>query len=194
MDDPVYAEKYAEGAPKTDLLGKLKQAVDARHTEDLSGLYVSAGGQDHTEASSTFVGAEVGFEKYIKSWLTARGSLATYIGDDEGYGGLDLGLRLQTPSRIAPFAGLGLFNGVSKGYAPAARDGVDNDDDGFIDEGGERRKTVDGWMTAIYPEIGAHLWLNGRVRLTSFGRYFITTEGRRYDHWLVGGQITLFTR
>lgn len=41
--DPVYAEKYADGAAKTDLLGKSKQAIDARHVEGLGGWF--AGGE-----------------------------------------------------------------------------------------------------------------------------------------------------
>lgn len=45
MSDPVYAKKYAEGAERGDLLGKAKQAVDARHVAGLGGWFVSGGTQ-----------------------------------------------------------------------------------------------------------------------------------------------------
>lgn len=199
LDDPVYYEKYANGAEKGDLLGKAKQALDARHTEDLSGLYFSGGVQQRQNDDHAIFGGELGSESYVENWLTLRGSLATYIGESddggtEGYGGLDLGIRFQTPSRIAPFVGVGIFNGISRGTESANGDGIDNDDDGAIDERNERRSTVDGWLTAIYPEVGLHVWANSRVRVSGFGRYFITTEGRQQDDWLIGAQFTVFTR
>ncbi len=193
MDDPVYAEKYADGAEKDDPLGKLKQAFDARHTEQLAGYYVSGGAQVRDE-DTVLGGAELGIEGYPTNWMTARAALAIYGNDGEGYGGLDLGVRFQPPSRIAPFVGLGLFNGGSKGVRDADFDGADNDDDGLIDERGETRSTLDGWTTAIYPEVGVHAWINGRTRISGFGRYFITTHGRDDDHWLIGGQVTIFHR
>lgn len=51
-----------------------------------------------------------------------------------------------------------------------------------------------GGLAAIYPEVGVHLWLDGRFRLTTFGRYLVTSEGREFDDWLVGGQIAIFSR
>lgn len=200
MDDPVYFEKYADGAEKGDLLGKAKQALDARHTEDLSGFYFSGGAQQRHDDDHAIFGGELGFESYAENWVSLRGSIATFVGESEGgngtegYGGLDLGVRFQTPSRIAPFVGVGLFNGISKGTRSANGDGIDNDDDGFIDERNERKSTVDGWLTAVYPEVGVHVWANSKLRLTGFGRYFVTTEGRQQDDWLIGAQFTVFTR
>ena len=198
MDDPVYSEKYAEGAEKGDLLGKAKQALDARHTENLAGFYFSGGAQQRHDDEHAIFGGEIGCETYAENWLTLRGSLAAYMGeengDTEGYGGLDVGLRFQTPSRIAPFVGVGMFNGFSKSKESANRDFIDNDDDGFIDEHNETKTTADGWMTAIYPEVGLHAWTNGNLRLTGFGRYFVSTEGRKQDDWLIGGQLTVFRR
>lgn len=194
MDDPVYAEKYADGAEKGDLLGKAKQAFDARHTRHLGGLYGSGGYQYRPEGEGSLPGAEVGYEVYAQNWLTARGSLALYSDGDQGYGGLDLGLRVQPPTRIAPFAGIGIFNGVSRGDRLATNDHVDNDDDDLVDEPGERESFLDGWLAAVYPEVGVHAWVNGSVRVSGYGRYFITSDGRDSDHWLIGGQVTFFTR
>ena len=44
MDDKVYAKKYRKGVSKVDLLGKLKQASDARHTQYLTGYTLGGGG------------------------------------------------------------------------------------------------------------------------------------------------------
>ena len=59
MDDPVYAEKYAEGAGRWDLLGKTKQALDARHTSGLNGMYLSGGAQVRPESGKTLGGGEL---------------------------------------------------------------------------------------------------------------------------------------
>lgn len=194
MNDPVYADKYASGADKSDLLGKAKQAVDARHAEGLGGIYLSGGGQYQAEADEPFVGAELGVESYATSWLTGRAALATYIGDEEGYLGLDVGMRFQTPTRVAPFVGIGVFQGLSRQVELADWDGLDNDDDGLTDERGEKKSGIDDWLGAVYPEVGAHFWLNNNWRLTTYGRYFVTSEGRAHDDWLVGGQLTMFRR
>jgi hypothetical protein len=194
MDDEVYAAKYAAGAERFDLLGKTKQALDARHADGLGGVYLGGGVQYQADADKPFVGGELGIEGYSTSWLSGRASLATYIGDDEGYLGLDSGLRLQTPTRVAPFLGVGMFHGGSRGVELADWDGRDNDDDGLIDERGEEESDVDDWLSAVYPEVGAHVWLNGSWRLTAYGRYFVTTEGRDHDDWLIGGQLTVFGR
>lgn len=194
MDDPVYAEKYADGAEKFDLVGKAKQAIDARHVEGLGGQYLSGGAQYQADASEPFAGAELGFEGYATSWLTTRAALAGSVGDGEGRIGLDLGTRIQTPSRVAPFAGVGMFVGARPHKDLANMDGLDNDDDGFIDEFNEKEWDIDNWLVAVYPELGAHVWLNGSWRLTAYGRYLLTTEGRGHDDWLVGGQLTVFRR
>ncbi|MCB9938417.1 MAG: hypothetical protein H6823_09250 [Planctomycetaceae bacterium] len=194
MNDEVYAAKYAYGAEKTDFLGKAKQAFDARHVDGLGGMYLSGGAQYKTDAEKPFVGGELGIEGYPTSWTSARASLATYLGDDEGYLGLDTGFRLQTPTRIAPFVGLGMFHGASRTVELADWDGLDNDNDGLTDERGEEKSGVDGWLSAVYPEVGTHLWVNGNWRLTAYGRYFVTTEGRSRDDWLVGLQLAAFGR
>jgi len=48
MDDPVYRRKYREGVDRSDMLGKIKQASDARHTQHLTGLTLGGGVQMST--------------------------------------------------------------------------------------------------------------------------------------------------
>ncbi len=194
MDDPVYAKKYAEGAERWDLLGKAKQAIDARHTEGLGGIYLSGGAQVRPESGNAMFGAELGGESYATNWLTTRGSVSGYYGDDEGFAGVEAGARLQTPTRIAPFVGVGTALGASRGVQLADNDGIDNDDDWWVDEAGESYSYVDNLLSVIYPEVGVHAWINGSCRVTTFGRYLITSRGRNDDDWLIGLQLTVFTR
>jgi len=194
MEDPVYAAKYEEGAERFDLLGKAKQALDARHTEGLGGIYTGGGTQVNSSTGAPLGGVELGFERYHANWLTARGALSAFVGEDDFFGGADLGVRIQAPSRIAPFVGIGTFHGASRKVEDATNDWLDNDDDGFIDESGETKKSFDGWLSSIYPEVGTHIWVNGNWRLTGYGRYLITTEGRQHDDWLFGLQLSFFGR
>ena len=194
MDDPKYAEKYEDGAEQWDVWGKAKQALDARHTAGLGGLYVGGGVQVRPESSQVVGGGEIGTEGYITNWLTGRGSLGIYGAEREGYGGVDLGIRVQAPTRIAPFVGVGTFQGVSRTVKSGAFNWEDDDKDGFIDEPGEEYADFDGWLSTFYPEVGAHFWLNGSVRITAYGRYFMTSLGRDLDTWVLGGQINVFSR
>jgi hypothetical protein len=194
MDDPVYAEKYAEGAEQGDVLGKAKQMIDARHTDGLGGFYVGGGAQVLPESGTPLFGGELGFERYPSNSFSHRLSCTTYLGNDDGFAGFDLGARLQTPSRVAPFAGLGGFIGLSPTWTPAETDGIDNDDNGWVDEPGETDFGIDGLLGIVYPEVGAHLWINGCWRVTTYARYLFTTEGRAQDDWLAGAQLTAFQR
>nr|WP_236649284.1 hypothetical protein [Rhodopirellula sp. SM50] len=193
MDDPEYAEKYCDGAEKSDVLGKLKQAADARFQEDATGLFVSSGVTKRTDADHGLFTVDIGAEMYATSFMTARASLMGMGNGDDWFTGLDAGLRLQTPSRLAPFVGAGVYAGYAKEVVSADDDWIDNDDDGFIDEHGEDDERISGSLAAIYPEVGVHFWWTPRIRLTSYGRYMVTTEGRDADDWQAGFGLALFT-
>jgi hypothetical protein len=193
MDDPEYAEKYSDGAEKSDIPGKIKQAADARFLSGAQGYFVSGGVMSRPEAGSGLGGVDIGIESYAASFLTGRASWMLMSDSDDLFTGADLGLRVQTPTRLAPFAGVGLFAGYAKEVVPADDDGIDNDDDGFTDERGEDRERFSDFLTAVYPEVGTHFWWTPNLRLTTFGRYMVTTEGRREDDWLVGGGLAIFT-
>jgi hypothetical protein len=192
MSDPVYAKKYAEGAERGDLLGKAKQALDARHVAGLSGWFLSGGTQYRAGTDSTLGGADIGFEYYPTSWFSQRASLGTYWGGEEGYLGGDVGLRAQLPARVTPFVGVGATAGASNTVKLADDDGQDNDDDDLIDERGETTSDIDKAFIGAYPEVGMHAWLNGKWRLSGYGRYLLTSLGRDQDDWLIGGQLTYF--
>ncbi|MCC9655693.1 hypothetical protein [Rhodopirellula halodulae] len=191
MEHPEYAKKYADGAPKSDPLGKVKQASDARFLADAKGTYVSAGAayRSNTGAGGSL---EVGSESYLTSYMTQRMSLAATAGWDQASLGVDTGLRLQTPTRLAPFVGVGGYVGMNWETVEADDDGIDNDEDGHTDEFGEEDTEYDLALASIYPELGAHFWWTPQVRLTGFGRYWVTTNGRDSDAWIVGGGLAIF--
>ncbi|MCA9137344.1 MAG: hypothetical protein KDB00_11315 [Planctomycetales bacterium] len=193
MSDPEYAEMYCDGAEKSDVLGKLKQAVDARFQEDASGLFVSGGYAKRSDADHGLAAIDVGAEAYFTSYLTGRASLMGMGNGDDWFTGLDTGLRLQTPTRLAPFVGAGMYAGYARESVLADDDWQDNDDDGSIDEWGEKKKRFSGAMAAVYPEVGAHFWWTPQIRLTSYGRYMVTTEGRTADDWQLGFGLAVFS-
>lgn len=194
MSDPLYAQKYAKGAPKTNLPKKIKQASDARFVDDFAGWYLSAGLTTIGDTPSPLGSVELGYTGYQTSYLTNRVGLIAAVNDEDFYVGGEMGFRIQTPTRLAPFVGLGLFAGASSTRSPAEHDNVDNDDDGAVDEDGETEFDFDGALAAVYPEVGLHFWWTPRVRLSGFGRYMVTTEGRRADSNYFGASIAILSR
>ena len=186
MENSSYAEKYADGAEKSDVLGKLKQASDARWVEGEDGAYFGGGALVAPDSGSWMGMLNVGREIYPWSWLSTRiglDAIATNSETEFVFGGVDLGIRAQTPTRLAPFVGVGGGGGLSAGdMFLAVVDSHDNVDVDFEWDG----------MAVVYPECGAHFWLSGQLRFTAFARYMVTSAGREHDGWLIGGQLAAF--
>jgi hypothetical protein len=169
-DDPDYAAKYPH---HTDNVARMtKQAIDARHVKGKWGPYAGLAGRFEPFA----FGGEAGAFHYPTSYLEYRGSMSglLYENDTPVTGGLFGGARLQTPTRLAPFVGLGAYGGFTPEFI-TNDDGHDNDNDGFVDEAGEenRRDAV----FAVVPEAGVHFWLTPQWRLTGGLSYLVTTDG-----------------
>ena len=185
-DDPIYAEKYASNYSSNDgekAARMLKQAVDARHVAGRNGVYAGfAGASDPGTA-----GAEIGGFTYVHPAMEIRGGLKGVLGTgaNDWFAGLDLGTRLQAPSRLAPFVGVGTFVGWNGNEVGARNDFIDNDGDGAIDELGET-KDQDNFLASVYPEVGVHFWLDSKLRMTGSAQYHVTTEGRDSDFWFFG--------
>jgi hypothetical protein len=164
-----------------------KQIIDARHVAGKRGAYV--GGAMQTDPGAA--GIELGIFQYAdeKPWLEGRGALSVLWADtaEEVFAGATLGARAQSPSRVAPFVGLGAYVGVTPyfEFVLADADNIDNDDDGLIDEGGENSKEFE-FFAAMYPEVGLHVWATPRYRVTASAAYMLTSEGHEHDFWLFG--------
>lgn len=89
------------------------------------------------------IGGEIGISSYVSENLSLIAGLA-FLGsenfDDEMFGGANLGARFNLDKRLSPFLGFGAFVGYSKEEVPAEEDDIDNDDDGTVDEEGEKKK------------------------------------------------------
>jgi hypothetical protein len=177
-EDADYAHKYPHH--RDDVLKTTKQAVDARHVIGKRGVYAGFAGRDEPFGA----GVEAGVFAYPRSWLEARAAGAVLAHESErplSGGGL-IGMRIQPPTRLAPFVGMGGYLGWA-GWEDAAMDSVDNDDDGFTDELGEDQSV---FVAALVPELGMHYWITSRLRLTSSADYRLTTSGRDSDSMYYG--------
>lgn len=183
MDDPDYAAKYSEpyGSHKHERM--LKQMVDARHVAGKGGGYVTGYGSGDPDAG----GLELGMFNYPTAEIETRLGLQGLIGtrEKDWFLGLTPGIRLQTPTRLAPFVGIASFIGGNWETVDASHDGIDNDDDNSTDELGED-KTNFYFRGGIGPEVGVHYWLTGKSRLTLSGQHLFSTEGRKSDMWMLG--------
>jgi len=192
MKDPDYAAKYPRHSG--NVLKMAKQAVDARHLAQRKGSYL--GGTFEPEANA--IGGEIGYSYYLEPWLEQQIALAGLYSDDlhDAYIGGKLGYRVQSPSRVAPFVGLGGFAGLFHKGTPydtlyVVGAAVSDDPDYHYDhDPGD-----DGLhpMLAVYPEVGVHFWLNEKFRLTASGSYHISTEGRKFDYYLFNFGISRMT-
>jgi hypothetical protein len=183
MDDPMYAAKYSKPYGDDKIPRMAKQAIDARFLEGRDGAFMEAG----VSGSPATLGGEIGIFSIPQSFSERRAGFIGLLGTGEQaiMAGVDGSLRLHTPTRLAPFVGMGALATYFERDVPAAHDGSDNDDDLFIDEKGEEKESAE-FFGAVYPETGIHFWMTPKSRLTASGRYMITTDGRNSDTWYVG--------
>jgi len=176
MDDPDYKAKYSEPYGDDKIPRMAKQAIDARHVGGKGGIYVQASGQ----TAPFNLGGEIGGFKYTTPCTTFRGGLMGLLSTNANgmFGALDLGARVQTPTRLAPFAGVGTFVGLS--------DIWDEHDDSYHLPHHHHDDSAVRGIAGVYPELGLHYWLSGRSRLSLSGSYLVTTEGRGDDFWYCG--------
>ena len=157
MEDPVYAKKYAKRANPSDFFGKLKQATDARHNDKQIGWLVGGGTQVNSNSFDIPGTLELGREVYDTSYLSHRISLSGLVGDNNSAFGAKAGIRLQTPTRLASFVGVGGFGGIRT--IDAVTLGLDawNDSNNPLDllDDEPITESVIGLAT-FYPEAGAH--------------------------------------
>lgn len=149
------------------------------------GLYVELG----AGADPNVMGGEIGIFGYANDHLSIRGGIAFLASErfDDVFSGANLGVRLNLFSQkavVSPFIGMGLFAGYTKEEEGAEDDGIDNDDDGTIDESGEKKEIIEDVIGTVYPEVGIHIWASPTSRLTFSGKYNMTTEGRENDFWI----------
>lgn len=175
-DDPDYAAKYPKHTES--VTRAIKQAIDARHLRKKGGVYASVAGRDEPTA----LGGEAGGFYYPSPYVEGRLGLSglIYEGAEPVSGGLLAGARLQSPTRVAPFVGIGAYAGLTPNAALTS-DGIDNNFDGLVDNDEE---TENEFVGALIPEAGCHFWLTPAWRVTGSASYFVTTSSTD-NHFLM---------
>jgi len=173
--------------------GKLRQFLQTvSYDPEGAGVYFGA-----TGAGGPFhFGAELGVfgsDDNLSSRISVMGLLSESGGDL--FLGPGAGLRLSSPG-IFPFAGVGAFGGYSLGDWDEAR--VELEDEvtgthGSLTFSATDEEDLARGFAAVYPEIGAHLWITRSTRRTASASHYVTTEGRDFDFWMVGTYWTFLT-
>ena len=184
MRDSDYRSKYGKPYRQRGKLPRMaKQMVDARHVAGKGGVVsgVTASGDPFS------IGAHVGGFHYPTGWAETRLSLSgsAQEGEQDLMAGATAGLRIQTPTRLAPFIGVEGFAGL--GVLSTTLELLDDDDCGCDDTNVEA-------LATIGPEAGVHYWLGPHTRLTGSAGYRVTTSGRDFDHWYYGISLSFLNR
>lgn len=182
--DADYAAKYRHHSDNP--LQVAKQAMDARFMRNRGGFGVAT----HLGTDPGTLGGELTGFQYVGHSLELRGGLLGVAGTGNSnlFGGLTAGARVQTPTRLAPFVGIGGL--AASGERDVSDDGLDNDNNLLIDETGE---DLSEYFASVFPETGLHFWLTPRVRLTTSAAYHFTTTGRDDDQWMFGIGLSLLS-
>lgn len=162
--DPKYARKYDHHTD--DAVRTVKEAIDARHLEGRGGFY----GDVAVQNSPAAVGASGGYFQYLprtKGMVSAHGGLSLLAGENNlGLtGGVDAGMRIQLPTRLAPFIGAGIYAGMLPDLFQS------DEDDIFRDPADQEDESE--FAAAAYPELGIHFWATPQWRLTTSLGYYV---------------------
>lgn len=123
------------------------------------------------EEEDEIVGMDVAYSTCLSEFSNLRFGLSYFSDDGVVYEGFTGSFRLQHGDAIVPFVGIGALVGFSEDSVPATDDGVDNNEDGFIDEPGETVTQRKG-NAFFYPEAGVAFYINGIGASLSARQYF----------------------
>ncbi|MEI8383745.1 MAG: hypothetical protein WCJ09_26765 [Planctomycetota bacterium] len=107
-------------------------------------------------------------------WSTVRYGLIGMVGDGQGMGGGEVGVRLHPSTRLAPYVGMSGVVEVN-GFSKQSRYNRY-----YYDSSGHRR-TNPSWgyyptgIAAIVPEAGLSYWITSSARLNVGISYYVTT-------------------
>jgi hypothetical protein len=174
-----------------ELAVETKNVVLAPQRHGGIGFYAAGGADPRFSAGGGELGMAVN-----SYWWDCKAGLALYGSGaaDDWFLGPTAAVHVQLPTRLTPFAGVGVFGGYSRTEGVGPNNGYDDNGNDIIDEYGELTEDSYDAFLSIFPEIGVHLWLTDHLRLTASASYHITTEGRNHDFWLVGGGVAILSR
>jgi hypothetical protein len=100
-----------------------------------------------------------------------RVGLSYFLDDQNAYKGVTASIRLKANTVIAPFIGVGGLVGFGESTTDAGDDGVDNNQNGIVDEFNEISEDISG-HAFIYPEAGLTLLFSPSFGLTIAARQY----------------------
>jgi hypothetical protein len=177
MNNEEYAQKYSVPYSDDPLVRRKQirnEMFDATFQDGAYGVY--GGGSGSPLANETVGQLDIGVFKMPTAWSTLRLGANGMVVDGHGMAGGELGFRLHTPTRLAPYVGLGgvldlsglRFQAKQFRYNPYYYDSQGNPHPnlykGYFPQG----------MAAIVPETGLSYWLTTSTRLNLGVSYYVT--------------------
>lgn len=135
------------------------------------------------ESDFKIVGGDLAYDVCPNEFSSFRVGLSYFADNKFVYEGLTAAVRFRYGEEWAPFVGVGVLAGSFSRKLDASTDGVDNNQNGVIDEWSEQA-TQSETSGYLYPEVGIN-WYAGRVGLTlSARRYYGTRFSGNYIYSL----------
>jgi hypothetical protein len=145
------------------------------HGSDKGVLFVSIGSSKNLTSFKEELGLDVYINDFfsINDVFSINGSfmlLGSEYEKDTVYG-YRLGARVEAPTRISPFWGLGTFFGSS---------------DFWGDKSTNKAIIPTTYMATVFSEAGLHIWTTKDTRLSLYYSYNFSSNGRRDDMKILG--------
>lgn len=165
------------------------QVVNADTIEGIAGIYAGGGARLDPLAGT----GALGLFHYPTSWLSWRAGLAgaTFSNSDERLiaGGAELGLRVQTPTQLAPFVGVGTFLGWQEQKTTTTT--VSKESFWGLHSTSTTTETKTKGLATVYPEVGVIFWVSPHVYLATRAAYNFTSLRHDKESWMLGLELGL---
>jgi len=143
------------------------------------GSYIELSGRANPDAALASIGVwgKLDNNVTLKAGLSFLGSESL----EDTFGGLTFDIQYSTDLRVSPIIGVGVFFGYSSERVPARNDGIDNNNNGFIDERGETKSQITNVISAIYPEAGVRFHLTEKLAISLSAKHYFSSEGEAFN-------------
>lgn len=189
--DPDFFKSDSKESPKSQRVaapGSFTIINTSPAVKEKGGVFLEFGGR----LDPNIAVARVGVYRTYAGWYSIMiGGEALSDDDDHTFGGATAGIRIKFPYFITPFAGVHFFAGTYEEEVDADSDGVDNDEDGAIDEPNEKKWVTEDTMAAFCPEVGLMIYMDKNTQLVLSAKHYYTDKGRDSDFWVYGVGINI---
>ena len=146
---------------------------------DLYIIGISSLYQIDDSEQDTLIHFQAGIERFFTPVFSTILTASMIVNHEDIYPVLDAGLRLSLDLPLTPFIGMSMFASDNRQREEECREN-------------EKEGCDDPYVIGIYPEIGGHLWMGRRARLSLYGRYYLSNlRGPEYDNRVLGINLGL---